>query len=302
VVAVFCRRRRIPYVIEPIGMYPPIVRSLWKKRLFMRLVGRRLLEGAAAVVATSEFERAALLRSSLPAEKIVVRRNGLDMDELRPLPPRGRFRRALGVPAEAPLVLSLGRISRKKGLDLLVRAFATLPSSARLAIVGPDDGDGCAGELRRLAVEEGLTDRIVFRGAVEGGERLAAYADADVFVLPSRNENFGNVAAEAAVCGVPVVVTDRCGVAPLIENRAGIVVPCDEAAIGVAMRRLLGDDGLRERLRRGGFVLGDELSWVEPVKEMERLYERLSEPALALRRAQGERIFDGCTEASKRSG
>src|ERR1700693_3716714 len=88
-------------------------------------------------------------------------------------------------------------------------------------------------------------------GPVYGDAKWAAYRDADVFVLPSQNENFGNTAAEAVACGTPVLVTDRCGIAPLIDQRAGLVVPHNRAALEAGLRRFLDDPTLSARLRAG---------------------------------------------------
>ncbi|MFQ5874900.1 MAG: glycosyltransferase, partial [Dehalococcoidia bacterium] len=96
-VAHFCRKWGIPYLLEPMGMYRPIVRSLRKKRLFHRLLGRTEVTGTASIVATSDQERLELMEQGLPPDQIVVRRNGLDLNEFDTLPPRGPFRRELGL-------------------------------------------------------------------------------------------------------------------------------------------------------------------------------------------------------------
>lgn len=275
VVAAVCRRWDVPYVVEPLGMFRPIVRNIGLKRIYRRLLGRRLLQGAARVIATSGLEREELLAEGVPAWQVVVRRNGVDLPDAG-RPPRGAFRRELGLDPATPLVLYLGRLSHKKGLDLLVEAFSGLPHPAALAIVGPDDGDGCLRELRRLIPRLDLDGRVRVLGPKVGAEKFAALADADLFVLPSRSENFGNAAAEAVACGVPVVVTDRCGIAPLVRDRAGLVVPCEVQALRSALQRLLSDRDLRERLRAGATAVREGLSWDRPVEELERLYAELT--------------------------
>ncbi|MBI4543865.1 MAG: glycosyltransferase [Gemmatimonadetes bacterium] len=273
VVAAFCRARGTPYVLEPLGMYRPIVRSLLKKRLYQRLVTRRLEAGAARLIATSEQERWELIEAGVAAEKLLVRRNGVELEEFVNLPPRGAFRRVHSISESERLVLYLGRLSRKKGLDLLLRAFAGVSAHARLAIAGPDDRDGCLAGLHRLARELGLgPDRLLLCGPHYGRAKLEALVDADVFVLPSQNENFGNAAAEAIACGTPALVTDQCGIAPWIDGRAGLVVAHDVQALRNGLACLLEGDTVRRRLRDGCDEVARMLSWDAPVTEMEALY------------------------------
>jgi len=271
VVASFSRRWNIPYVLEPLGMFRPIVRSIALKRFYRRLFGWPVVRGAMRVISTSELERDELIAEGVPPPRVVIRRNGVDQPKSEALA-RGVFRREIGIDDRAPLVLYLGRLSRKKGLELLVEAFNGLPAPATLAIVGPDDGDGCLRDLEGLRARLGLDGRVRLLGPRFGADKYAAFADADVFVLPSRSENFGNAAAEAVACGVPVVVTERCGIAPLLRDRAGLVIPCEVEALRSTLVRLIADQDLRDRLRAGTAEVRRELTWDEPVAQMERLY------------------------------
>jgi len=270
-VASFSRRWDIPYVLEPLGMFRPIVRSIALKRFYRRLFGWTVVRGAMRVISTSELERDELIAEGVPAAQVVIRRNGVDQPDSEALV-RGVFRREIGIDDGVPLVLYLGRLSRKKGLELLIEAFNGLPAPATLAIVGPDDGDGCLRDLERLRARLGMNGRVRLLGPRFGADKYAAFADADVFVLPSRSENFGNAAAEAVACGVPVLVTERCGIAPLVRDRAGLVVPCEVEALRSALVRLIADQDLRDRLRAGTAEARRELTWDEPVAQMERLY------------------------------
>ena len=287
VVCWYARRWGIPYVIEPMGMLVPIVRSLAKKRLYDWLCGARLMAGAARIVATSEVERGEFLRSGIDPAKVALRRNGIDLTRFENLPRKGMFRKSVGLAPSDRLVLYLGRISRKKGIDLLLRALSDPPlSEARLAVVGGDDCDGCLQELRRLADTLEIGERVTFTGALYGQQKLQALCDADALVLPSRNENFGNVVAEAVACGTPVIVTDRCGVASFVlespraqSNRdsyvigaVGLVIPYDESVLRAALVRLLTDRALRATFSRNAPGVAKRLSWDEPVQQTEDLY------------------------------
>jgi glycosyltransferase involved in cell wall biosynthesis len=278
VVGWFCRRRGIPYVLEPLGMFGPKVRSERKKNLYRKLIGDSLFTGAQVVIATSETERAELVAGGMDEAKILLRRNGINRDDFETLPQRGRFRAQRNIEATTPLILFVGRLSFIKGLDLLVKAFAQIESNAHLIIAGPDDDDGCAAEVRRLIDEFRLADRVTLTGPVYAQEKLEAFVDADWVVLPSRYESFGNVAAEAVACGTPVLITDQCGIAPLVDGRAGLVVPCDVDGLRNGMQRLIDDNNLLEQLREGCESVARSLSWDEPVETMERVYESLVEP------------------------
>src|SRR5713101_2562972 len=273
-VAAACRKRAIPYVVEPIGMFIPIVRNLWLKRLYHRLWGRKLLQGANHVVATSEQEIEELVAGGIPRTKVLMRRNGVELPES--WPEVGMFRKALGISKDTKLVLFLGRLSAKKSPDLLLRSFAEVVKRLagmplRLVFAGPDEG-GVKSQLEQLASHLGVRANVQVAGPVFGRDKWAAYRDADVFVLPSQNENFGNTAAEAVAAGTPAIVTEQCGIAPLLATARGLVVSHDAGALAAAMKRVLSEPGLRPRLAAGCRTVTSRLGWEEPVAEMEKLY------------------------------
>jgi len=277
-VAKACRRLNLPYVAEPIGMFLPIVRNVQLKRLYHFLYGRKMLAGAARVIATSEQEIAELASGGISSDKIVLRRNGVVRPEK--LPERGKFRELTGIPREDVVVLFLGRLSEKKSPDLLLKAFSKTPSqvggrAVYLVFAGPDE-QGMETKLKETARALRVDERVRFSGAVFGEEKWAAYRDADVFVLPSQNENFGNTAAEAAAAGTPVIVTENCGVAALLAE-AGRIVPHEEGALVKALDELLQNETLRERLGREAVKAAARISWEEPVSEAEGLYRKLAE-------------------------
>jgi glycosyltransferase involved in cell wall biosynthesis len=279
-VAAACAKRKIPYVLEPIGMYVPIVRSFWLKRLYHTLYAKEMFTGAAKVVATSDQEVEELARGGVSKEKIRLRRNGVE--EPAVWPERGTFRRRLGITDRAKVILFLGRLSEKKSPDLLLMAFAALLAKSResdlqLVFAGPDEA-GMRARLEGMAKDLGAEARVKFTGPVFGEEKWAAYRDADVFVLPSQNENFGNTAAESVAAGTPVVVTEQCGIAPLLADVAGLVVPHEERALAEAIWRALEEPELRERLTAGCKTVTAKLGWEEPVREMETLYKSLANP------------------------
>jgi len=278
VVAAACRKRGLPYVLEPIGMFVPIVRSLWLKRMYHAIWGRQLFEGASAVIATSEQETDELTAGGLSPGKVVLRRNGVDAPAT--LPERGSFRKAQGISPDEKVVLFLGRLSAKKSPDLLLRAFAELSGRSvgmamTMVFAGPDES-GTRAKLEQMARQLGVRAKVHFVGPIFGESKWAAYRDAAVFVLPSQNENFGNTAAEAVAVGTPVIVTEQCGIAPLLADEAGLVVKHDTTELGRALERVLRETELHARLVAGCATVTSRLSWDGPVCEMEALYATLA--------------------------
>jgi glycosyltransferase involved in cell wall biosynthesis len=280
-----CSRRSVPYVLEPIGMFRPIIRSLRLKRFYHRTVGEKLIRGARFLIATSAQEKQEFLSEGIEESRVVVRRNGIDVPAT--LPAAGTFRDRWAIPHDAKLVLFLGRLISKKSPEMLIAAFASWRKNAGqgtpaiLVLAGPEEESSYLRELKELSGKLGVDQSIVFTGPLYGDAKWAAYRDADVFVLPSQHENFGNTAAESAACGTPVIVTDQCGVAPIIAGRAGVVIPHNASALVAALTSLLSKPDLRDSYREGCAAVTRELSWNEPVAEMEQLYRRCVEEVQA---------------------
>ena len=265
-------RASVPLVVEPMGMHRRRVRSMRIKTVFDRTLGTLVMDRATVVVATSTIERDELVRDGVPDRKIVIRPNGVEVD-----PPlhRGAFRAELGVPDGAPLVVFLGRISMKKGLIDLAAAVAGM-TGCRLAVVGPDDGDGTLGDLRAAAARWGMQDRtFIDPDGRWGPGRAVVLADADAFCLPSLTENFGNAAAEAATLGIPVVVSDRCGVVDSLAADAHRVVPVgDVPALRDALAWALRPDA-KARAEAAAADVRARLSWPAVADRQVAIYQRV---------------------------
>src|SRR5260370_9894293 len=144
---------------------------------------------------------------------MVTWRNGVEGGE--GVREAGKSRGADGIAQDVKLILFLGRLSEKNSPDLLLQAFVMVSQgprdgNLRLVFAGPDEG--LKKGLVRNAERLGVASRVQFCGPLFGEAKWAAYRDADVFVLPSQNENFGNSAAEASAPGTPVIVTNRGGI------------------------------------------------------------------------------------------
>jgi glycosyltransferase involved in cell wall biosynthesis len=279
-IAEVCRQKQVPYVVEPIGMFLPIVRSLWLKRIYHSVFGRKMIRQASLLIATSEQEVEELASADVPREKIFLRRNGVEVPAA--LPERGKFRAAHDISPYAKVVLFLGRLSAKKSPELLLEAFAKLPApllsnNTLLVFAGPDESPMKA-RLSQMADQLGIATRVLFCGPLFGTAKWEAYRDADLFVLPSQNENFGNTAAEATAASTPVVITENCGIAPLLAGVAGLVAPHNAEAISRAIARVLTEPELHAQLSAGCKEAASRLGWEEPAQEMEASYRQLVGP------------------------
>ncbi len=272
----FCRSRGIPYMIEPMGMHRPIDRSFRAKRIWHGTLGRAMHRNAARFIATSEMEEQELLGDGIPAEKVVVRYNGIEAGINANLPPRGTFRSKWNIPPGEPMIFFLSRLIPRKGADILMEAFAqACPQAGRLVIAGPEGQAGIRAGLEKLAKNLGIAARVTFTGPIYDQEKKAALADADVFALPSRYENFANVAAEAMACGVPVILTEFCGIRTLVEGRAGLVADRDAASFAAALRTLLQNRAMYARFQQGCAEVTRELSWEHLSEQMENYYRAI---------------------------
>jgi glycosyltransferase involved in cell wall biosynthesis len=276
----YCRRFQIPYFLEPLGMTRPIDRGFLLKRIWKRLA-MDYLDHASRWIATSELEREDLRVAGIPSEKVLLRFNGIDSGEFRNLPPFGAFRKKMGIPADEHVVLFVGRLIPRKGADLLIEALPQIGGdTTRLVIAGPEGESGYLAFLRDKARALGIEQRVLFPGPLYDGALKEAFVDATVFALPSRYENFGNTAAEAIACGTPVLVTDRCGIAPLIDQRAGIVTTYDTQAVSQALRELLDNPMLYQRLKAGCSAVVDQISWEGLVRRLQDSYEEARDSSL----------------------
>jgi glycosyltransferase involved in cell wall biosynthesis len=243
-------------------MFEPRLRKVVLKRLLDSTLYRGVARGAAAVVVASEQERDDVIACGVSAEKVHVRGNGFPEPDATVA--NGDLREQLGIPADAPLLLYVGRIASGKGIDHLLAALHELPD-AHLVIAGPDDRHGVSTEGER-----------VHTLPVSDEPPRHLYPQADVFVLASAGESFGMVAAEAAAAGTPVIVSDRCGIAGFFRDGEALVVPYERSAVVDAISRVLSDDDLRERLARGGPAAARRTSWDRVTDTQERLYSEIA--------------------------
>lgn len=257
-------RAKVPYVVTPHGALDPWLaqNSPLLKKANNRLWQRRMLANAAAIHFTTD-EEAQLAGELVASTPRLTIPNGVDFNRFaQPVSGKPFRARHLGG-YDGPVVMFLGRIAKKKGIDLLIRGFAraTAERDYRLVIAGPDD-ESLTQELADLARELNLTERVHFPGAVYGEDQLTALAATDIWALTSHTENFGNAVIEAMAAGCPVLISTQVNLASRVaQARAGAVTDPSVNSIAAAIRSLLDRPERRTSMASRGRDFARTLDW-----------------------------------------
>ena len=269
----YARKYHVPYILQAHGSLktPTRVQKRW---LFDRLWGARLLKDAAKLIAITKVEAEEYADMGASPANIALLPNGIDVTEYSRLPERGAFRKKWGIAPDEKVVLFLSRLHQFKGLDILTEAFARVAAwreNVRLVIAGPDAG--YLETLKQLITKLKLGNKVIVTGYLTKPDKFAAFVDADIFVLPSSYEAFPVAVVESMACGTPVIVSDRSGIAPEIENKAGMVVPYDSEPLAGAIFRLLDEGGMRRKFSENGIrLVRERFNWTTIAGDLESIY------------------------------
>jgi glycosyltransferase involved in cell wall biosynthesis len=263
-------KQRTPFVLTGHGTIPRIERFQSIKRMYDALIGKWQLNNAAGYIAVSRAERRAMRRLGLAREKIRLIPNGIG--EV-PSPTMGNFRKKWGIAPTEKIVLFLGKITPRKGLQYLVQSFGRMRREARLVIAGNDMG--YASRIHRLISELGLKDHVLWTGLLDDESKYEAFRDADVTVYPSCNEAFGLVPLESILAGTPVVVCDDDGCGQIIRKTgAGELVPWgDCSALTFAIRKRIQEGKNEDELQAAQEKIRVHFNWHLIAKEMAQFYQ-----------------------------
>lgn len=280
------RHAGVPYVVRPLGVlnrWGMENRRRVLKSLSFRFIEQPVLRHAASIHYTSRAEQ-------LEAEACGVRAFatilplGIDVlpyaSEVSPERFYARFPQA----KDRDIVLFLSRVDAKKGVDLLLAAFARLHlkfPKCLLVIAGSGEAEYVQ-SLRRQAEILGIDGQVVWAGFLGGHEKLAAFAAASVFTLPSHSENFGIALVEALAAGLACVTTPGVAVSEdMSEWDAGLIVPCDVLSLAQGLERILADAALGRRLGVNARRLAkDRFSMETMGRGLHALYQHLLDPSV----------------------
>ena len=262
IAAIIARWRGIPYIIRPLGIlntWGMTQRRPLLKRVSFFLMESRILRSAAAVHLTSQLELTEVSLLDKSTARRATQPGYASKSVVIPEPAELTFQNGNGAEGndewpefqDKRIVLYFSRIDRKKGLDLLLPAYAAvLKHNPDLLLVIAGNGEkSFIDELKGIADQLGISKQVMWLGFIRGQRKLSLLRRADIFVLPSYGENFGVAVLEAMASGTPVIITDRVGLHDTISDQdAGLVIPCEVPALVDALTRVLGDAELRARV------------------------------------------------------
>jgi glycosyltransferase involved in cell wall biosynthesis len=275
-------RYRVPYIIRPLGVlnrWGMEQRSPLLKRISFNFIERHILQNAAAVQFTSQQEQQEADALNVSMNSVILPL-GMDLSPFAQLPSRTTFRRDYPHLANKLLLLFLSRLDKIKGLDLLFPAFAQVRKQCPdVVLVLAGSGEPAYESWLREQVQAlGIADSVVFTGFLASEQKLAVLADSDIFVQPSYYESFGIAVIEAMACGLPIVITDRVGLAEDIRQAdAGVIVPCQHDALVASMAELIDDPQRRHTLAQRGRMLAEQrFSLAAMTRQLLTLYSDLT--------------------------
>lgn len=265
-------RRQIPFLLSGHGTIPRIERFANVKRVYDLLLGNWQLQHAAGFLAVSRTEARRIARVIPENKPVAMIPNGVTEFEL---PERGLFRKKWSIRSEEKMILFLGKITRRKGVQHLVRAYSGMRAAARLVIAGNDMG--YAGKIRELISELGLDQHVIWTGLLPDAEKIQALRDADVTVYPSIHEVFGLVPLESLSCGTPVVVCGDDGCGEIIRKTGGgeIVSWGDSQGLAFAIQSQLARGKERQDLADAARYIEDHYHWPVLAQAVARFYEKI---------------------------
>jgi glycosyltransferase involved in cell wall biosynthesis len=271
---------RIPLVISPRGMLEEwsLGRSRIKKFMAWHLFERANLRSTALFHATSEMEVRSLRKLGLH-QPIAVIPNGVEIPDREATPDRESLERKHPELAGKRWLLFLSRIHPKKGVSELLRVWREIErdfSQWHLIVAGPDL-DGYQSRLRREAVDSKIANRVTFAGMLSGPDRKAAFANADIFVLPTHSENFGIAIAEALAFGLPVITTKGAPWKELTAHECGWWIDLGHAELMQSLKGALclPKAELSAMGERGRTLMAKKYSWKQVAVQMKQSYEWL---------------------------
>jgi glycosyltransferase involved in cell wall biosynthesis len=274
-----CQMAKIPYIVTPRGMLEPwaLAYKIWKKKLYFNCLEKPALQKASAIqmLASTEAEGIKNLHLKPP---VVIVPNGIHREDFASLPEPEIFYHQFPETKNKRLIIFLGRIDPKKGLDLLAPAFAQAYQKfpdTHLIIAGIDN-TGFLPTAQSYFINAGCSHAVTFTGMLTGSIKYAALAAAKIYVAPSYSEGFSMSVLEGMAAGLPCVITTGCNFPEAGEAEVARIVNIDVGSIAKAIIQLLEDDQKAKNMgdRARQFIL-DNYTWDKILLKMISVYENI---------------------------
>ena len=273
------RSRNVPYIVTIHGELNDwnLQQKRLKKQIYMTAVQRGILQKSAALHAITQAESNRIRQLEIETPVAMIP-NGIHTEEFENLPDRSQFVSRYPELENRLIVLFLGRIQQKKGLDILAQEFGNLVRTrhdVRLVVAGPDE-DNTLTEIKTILKSQGALEKAVFPGMLTGEQKLEALSAADIFALTSYSEGFSVALLEALSAGLPLVITDECNFPEVGDSRAGFVVRPNDSETASALMSLLDSADLRREMSENARrLVRSNYTWERIAKKMFTLYENV---------------------------
>ena len=270
------RSRNVPYIVTIHGELNEwnLQQKRLKKQIYMTAIQRGILQKSAALHAITQAESNRIRQLEIETPVAMIP-NGIHTEEFENLPDRSQFVSRYPELENRLIVLFLGRIQQKKGLDILAQAFGNLARTrddVRLVVAGPDE-DNTLTEVKTILKSHGALEKAVFPGMLTGEQKLEALSAADIFALTSYSEGFSVALLEALSAGLPLVITDECNFPEVGDSRAGLVVKPNDSEIASALMSLLDSADLRREMSENARrLVRSNYTWERIAEKMFTLY------------------------------
>ncbi len=282
IISYFAKKFGIPYVVHAHGSFVKTsdeTTRIVSKGILDWSFARKVIKNSSKVIALSSLEAKQYLDLGVDSKAIEIIPNGVDLSDYFNLPSKGVFKQKYSIPINKKLILYIGRITKSKGIDFLINAFATICGKedfrdTLLVISGKDDG--YLDELKNLVNAFRLADKVLLTGGLSKKEKISAFVDSSVVVNVEPRNVFGLVPLEAAACSTPVIVSKDNAISKIIlEGKFGFAVKhSDVEELSNTLHFLLEDEKLQKEMgTRGRTFIFKNYDWDKIVSKIEKVYE-----------------------------
>lgn len=267
----------IPYCLDSHGMLLPMWDKLILKRLFDFIWGNKILIGAARFIVANPEEQQQYVKIGIDSKKTSIIPRGIDISIYNTFITDNSFRKKYNIGADTFLILFLGRIHPIKGLDLLINAFSRLTKTFKntlLVIAGPDEG--YLSTLQNIISQNNIEKKVLFTGHLYTDDKVMAFQTADLVVVPSYYESFGNVVIEVMASKTPLLISNKCSILQMLTQEIVHVCECDKDKLYDAMENLYLDETERKKYVNSAYdYVETHFSWDNVIKQYVVVFENI---------------------------